>query len=319
MSPIGLGLAALGRPGYITVGHGADLGPDRRRDAMEQRAHAVLDAAYARGVRYFDVARSYGLAEEFLASWLARRMIPPRSVTVASKWGYAYTADWRVDAPTHEVKSHTLPVFTRQLNESRAILGEHLALYQIHSATRDSGVLDDASIVDALAHARHGGLHIGLTVSGPGQAETIWRALDVRRDGERVFDAVQATWNLLERSVEPAVSAAHDEGLGVIVKEALANGRLTLHGANAVPDERIAQLAREAARLDVSVDALALKSALVQPWADVVLSGAVTTWQLESNVGASAVVIPDEATVRLQALTMTSEEYWSERSALPWN
>ena len=25
--PIGLGLAALGRPGYLTLGHGADLGP----------------------------------------------------------------------------------------------------------------------------------------------------------------------------------------------------------------------------------------------------------------------------------------------------
>ena len=87
---------------------------------MEQHAHAVLDAAHARGVRYFDVARSYGLAEVFLASWLARRAIPPRSVTVGSKWGYTYTADWRVDAPAHEIKSHTLPVFTRQRAESRA-------------------------------------------------------------------------------------------------------------------------------------------------------------------------------------------------------
>jgi aryl-alcohol dehydrogenase-like predicted oxidoreductase len=25
VSPIGLGLAALGRPGYITLGHGSDL------------------------------------------------------------------------------------------------------------------------------------------------------------------------------------------------------------------------------------------------------------------------------------------------------
>ena len=31
------------------------------------------DAAYAAGVRYVDAARSYGLAEEFLAGWLAER------------------------------------------------------------------------------------------------------------------------------------------------------------------------------------------------------------------------------------------------------
>ena len=319
VSPIGLGLAALGRPGYITVGHAEDLGADRGRDAMEHGAHAVLDAAYARGIRYFDVARSYGLAEEFLASWLARRAIPPGSVTVGSKWGYTYTADWRVDAPTHEVKSHTLAACTRQLGESRAILGAHLALYQIHSATLDSGVLDDAPTIDALAEARSGGLRIGLTVSGPGQADTIWRALDVRRDGARVFDAVQATWNLLERSVEPAVSAAHAEGLGVIVKEALANGRLTTRGADAVRDARIDPLAREAERLGASIDALALASALAQPWADVVLSGAATPQQLESNVGASAVAIPNETSVALQALAMRSEDYWRERSALPWN
>jgi aryl-alcohol dehydrogenase-like predicted oxidoreductase len=319
VSPIGLGLAALGRPGYITVGHAEDLGSDRGRDAMERGAHAVLDAAYARGIRYFDVARSYGLAEEFLASWLARRAIPPGSVTVGSKWGYTYTADWRVDAPTHEVKSHTLPVFTRQLGESRAILGAHLALYQIHSATIESGVLDDASTIDALAEARSGGLRIGLTVSGPGQADTIWRALDVRRDGVRVFDAVQATWNLLERSVEAAVSAAHAEGLGIIVKEALANGRLTSRGANAVPDTRIGPLAREAERLGASVDALAFASALAQPWADVVLSGAATTWQLESNVSASSVSIPNETSVALQAVAMRSEDYWRGRSTLPWN
>jgi aryl-alcohol dehydrogenase-like predicted oxidoreductase len=238
---------------------------------------------------------------------------------VGSKWGYTYTADWRVDAPTHEVKNHTLPVFTRQLGESRAILGPHLALYQIHSATMESGVLDDASIIDALAEARSGGLRIGLTVSGPGQADTIWRALDVRRNGARVFDAVQATWNLLERSVEPAVSAAHAEGLGIIVKEALANGRLTPRGANAVRDARMDPLAREAERLGVTVDALALAAALAQPWADVVLSGAATPRQLESNVGATAVAIANETSVALQALAMTPEDYWRGRSALPWN
>jgi aryl-alcohol dehydrogenase-like predicted oxidoreductase len=49
----------------------------------------------------------------------------------------------------------------------------------------------------------------------------------MRVDGVRLFDAVQATWNLLEPSAGPALAEAHAAGLGVIVKEALANGRLT--------------------------------------------------------------------------------------------
>ena len=47
VSPIGLGLAALGRPGYINLGHAQDLSAGRDVAAMEHHAHAVLDAAWA--------------------------------------------------------------------------------------------------------------------------------------------------------------------------------------------------------------------------------------------------------------------------------
>jgi aryl-alcohol dehydrogenase-like predicted oxidoreductase len=80
---IGLGLAALGRPGYLNLGHGADLGSDRSVDALRRRAHAVLDVAYAGGVRAFDAARSYGRAEEFLGQWLDSRR--PQGVRVSSQ------------------------------------------------------------------------------------------------------------------------------------------------------------------------------------------------------------------------------------------
>ena len=72
VSRIGLGLAALGRPAYITSGREQDL-PDRSVAGMRTRTFSMLDAAYAAGVRYVDAARSYGRAEEFLAGWLAGR------------------------------------------------------------------------------------------------------------------------------------------------------------------------------------------------------------------------------------------------------
>src|ERR671934_1982739 len=92
VSPIGLGLASLGRPAYINLGHASDLAGRIGVREMEQNAHAVLDATYDAGIRYFDAARSYGKAEDFLASWIAARGLAPGAVTVASKWGYAYTA-----------------------------------------------------------------------------------------------------------------------------------------------------------------------------------------------------------------------------------
>src|ERR1700731_1113506 len=73
VSRVGLGLAALGRPGYINLGHADDLHRDYDVTAMERQTHAVLDEAWRLGVRYFDAARSYGDAERFLASWLSGR------------------------------------------------------------------------------------------------------------------------------------------------------------------------------------------------------------------------------------------------------
>src|SRR5918996_3402295 len=228
VTPIGLGLAALGRPAYIDLGRDDDLGgpDDRSIEAMRTRAHAVLDAAFELGVRYFDAARSYGLAEEFLGSWLDLRRLGRNDVTVGSKWGYTYVGDWRMDADVPEVKDQSASMLRRHIEESREWLGDRLALYQIHSATLESAVLEDAEVLDELTrlHEKHG-LVIGITTSGPRQAETIRRALEVGGSGAAPFVAVQATWNVLETSAGPALADAHDAGWGILVKEAMANRR----------------------------------------------------------------------------------------------
>src|SRR5262249_51638225 len=161
------------------------------------------------GVRYFDAARSYGRAEEFLGSWLIARRFAPDQVAIGSKWGYTYTAGWKVEADKHEVKEHTLPVLKRQCGESRDWLGNHLDPHQIHSATLDSGVLDDRSVLEELARLRDGGLVIGLSLSGAQQSDTLRKAMTIRIGGRAVFQCVQATWNLLETSAGPALSEAH--------------------------------------------------------------------------------------------------------------
>jgi aryl-alcohol dehydrogenase-like predicted oxidoreductase len=300
VSPIGLGLAALGRPGYINLGRADDLPPpaDRSVEAMEAACHAVLDAAWAAGVHYLDAARSYGRAEAFLASWLAARNRQPGELTVGSKWGYTYTGGWRVDAERHEVKDHSAATLRRQWRETRELLGHFVGLYQIHSATLDSGVLDDDEVLDELAGLRDAGLAVGLSLSGPGQAATLARARAVERDGVPLFATVQATWNLLEPSAGPALAEAHDAGMAVIVKEALANGRLTGRGDRPVGD------------------ATALAAAMAQPFADVVLSGAATVDQLRSNLAALAVTDPLEAVAGVPAEAPAG--YWEHRSRLPW-
>ncbi|MCT2583607.1 aldo/keto reductase [Actinophytocola gossypii] len=298
----GLGLAALGRPAYINVGRG-ELPADRSVEAMRAATWAVLDDAYAAGVRWVDVARSYGRAEEFLAGWLDART--PADVTVSSKWGYAYVGDWRVDAPVHEVKEHSLARFTAQWAESRALLGERLALYQVHSLTPDSPLFDDLPLQDALAALP---VRVGFSTSGPRQADTVRRALALERHGRPVFTAVQSTWNVLEPSVGDALLEARSSGAHVLVKEALANGRLAV--------DPPAPLAAVAERDDVGPDAVALAAALTRPWVDTVLLGPAGPGQLRSNL--AALRVPDP-TADLAGLVLAPEAYWADRAALSWS
>lgn len=305
VSPLGLGLAALGRPAYLNLGHAGDLAGKTDAAGLERNLHAVLDAAHAAGVRYLDAARSYGNAERFLASWLERRGLHPGEVTVGSKWNPRRHAATKTGQTAPAGRNPFVTTLHRQLEETRALLGDHLCLYQIHSVRLESGVLEDQSVLDELERLRDSGLAIGLSVRGPKQAEAIERALELGR-----FDSVQATWNLLERSAGPALAQAHAAGLSVIVKEALANGRLTARGD-------VAMLVEAARQRDTTPDALALAAALTQPWAGVVLSGAATVETFRSNAEALDVEYDRQLDERLGILVEEPDAYWSTRSRLP--
>jgi len=273
---------------------------------MRRRSEAVLDAAFDAGVRYVDVARSYGFAECFLAGWLARRRLSPADIAVGSKWGYTYVGGWRLHAERHEVQDLSASAFARQLEESRALLGTHLSLYQVHSATRQNGVLSSPEVLDALRRAREGGLSVGVTVTGPDQASAIDDAIELG-----LFDAVQATWNLLEPSSGVALARANAAGLTVIIKEAVANGRLTSSG------DQPALLAAADDR-GVTADALAISAALAQPWAGVVLSGAVSVDMLHQNLAATTAGWTDDLAQLADRLAREPNVYWTERSQRSW-
>jgi aryl-alcohol dehydrogenase-like predicted oxidoreductase len=314
---VGIGLAAVARPAYITSGRAADLGEHRSVEELRARTDAVLDAAYAAGIRYLDVARSYGRAEEFLAGWLSEHP-EIHDVVVGSKWGYRYVGDWRVDAAVHEVKDHSLAAFTEQLAETAALLGPRLDVYHVHSATVDTGVLDDAELHRALAGLRDRGVRVGVSTSGPAQADAVRRALEVQVDGRPLFTSVQSTWNLLEQSAGPALAEAADAGARVIVKEAVANGRLAPGGPDTPAPDTPAPVTAMAAELGLPLDQLAIAAALAQPWAWCVLSGGVDAAQVESNAAAAAASLPAEALERVAELAEPPADYWSARSARPW-
>ncbi|MBE1535669.1 aldo/keto reductase [Actinomadura algeriensis] len=308
MRRLGIGLAAVGRPAYINVGRAEELPLNRGVDDLRRATWDLLDAAYAAGIRWMDAARSYGRAEEFLGGWLEDRA--PHNVTVSSKWGYAYVGDWDIEAPVHELKEHSLARYRSQYAETRTLLGDRLSVYQVHSLTMDSTLFKDVRLQAAIAEAAAEGVRVGFSTSGPEQAETIRRAMALQVSGQRLFSTVQSTWNILETSAEEALREAHTDGLHVILKEVMANGKLAL---------RPPMAARTVAFENrVQPDALAIAAALSRPWADTVLIGAVSPAQLEANLRAMGVSLDERELRVLARLSVPPERYWSERSTLPW-
>ena len=326
---MGLGMAALGRPGYINLDRHEIFGEASTRsvERMQAQADQVMDALFASSsssavtgnLPWLDCARSYGLSEKFVGDYLSSHHVSPKDVYVSSKWGYSYVADFNVSLPPgapHEVKDHSTENFLRQLQETDQHLGDYLDLYQIHSATFESGILTDERAHRALADCKaKRGWRMGLSVSGPQQGDVICHALEVKVDNQRLFDAVQCTYNVLEQAPAAALRQAHEAGMDVIIKEGLANGRALCNPV----------IQRYAAKMMCQPDQLALGCILAQPFAPHVLSGAVTASQLTSNLQALNLVeklLDNESKILdeiMEACVVNSDEYWTERAALAWN
>ena len=317
VSRIGLGLAALGRPGYINLGHAEDFKNARVKEAMQSRCTEMLNRALELGINYFDAARSYGLAENFLADWLIK--YSPENIVIGSKWGYKYTANWKVEVSVHEVKEHSLTNLKNQAVESNAILGNYLNIYHIHSATLESGVLDNNEVLDELWKMKETGLIIGLSVSGPKQAEIIEKALSIKNNNILLFGSLQATYNILESSAEASLRKAHDLGLGIIIKEGVANGRLTNRNSEPNFQDKKEVIQHIARNHQTDMDAISLAFILSKPWVNIVLSGASTIQQLESNCQADKIVLTERDLLQLHALAEETDYYWETRKALTWN
>jgi len=227
----------------------------------------------------------------------------------------AYVADWNVSlekGKPHEVKNHSTENFLKQVEESAELLGEYINLYQIHSATFESGILTDKKVHEALSKCKdERGWAIGLSVSSPKQKDVLREAMDIKSTTKAespLFDSVQCTFNLLEQRPAEALQEAHDQGMDIIIKEGLANGRVLNHPS----------VIDYAKRLSCQPDQLALGFILAQPFEPRVLSGAVTPEQLESNWKARDVsnkLKNDPALMKEIAAkcVMDSEEYWAEK------
>lgn len=314
-NPIGLGTAAIGRPQYINIRQEATTAFSLA--SFRQKGIATLDEAYAQGVRYFDTAPGYGMAEELLIDWLATKDDP--TIELATKWGYTYVANFDPQATQHEVKEHSLAKLNEQWLQSQQLLPA-LTSYQIHSATFATGVLENQAILERLAElkALHG-LHIGLSTTGANQREVLEKSLSVEVAGQPLFDLFQVTFNIFDQSLASLIQEANAAGKRVVIKEGLANGRIFTNTNYPHYQAAYEQLAKLAQKYEVGVDAVALRFCLDSIPVFKVLSGAAQDNHLHGNLLANTFRLREEEVKTLQTLAVNRNAYWAERKQLAWN
>lgn len=313
---IGLGLAALGRPEYINIR--TDNSIDKSEEAFKNNTFSVLDEAYKLGIRYFDTAPSYGKGEDFLQEWNAINNYS--DVVLGSKWGYTYVANWELGFEgKHEVKEHSLEKLIEQWEVSKQML-PNLNYYQVHSATFESGILENKAALNQLYQIKkETGLHIGITTSGANQKEVIAAALKVKVNNDALFDSFQVTYNIFEQSTFSILKTVLDTGKSVIIKEALANGRVFQNEKFQRYSEAYKTLNQLSKKYEVGVDAIALRFVIDSLEPKYVLSGASNKIQLTQNLKALNFNLTSEELKLLKTLKTIPEAYWDERSGLNWN
>lgn len=312
---IGLGTAAIGRPQYININQG-DKEPFSL-SVFRQKGIKMLDYAYDSGIRYYDTAPGYGLAEQLLIDWAKEKNDP--SITVATKWGYTYVASFDPKAKVHEVKEHSLNKLNEQWEASKQLL-PFLRYYQIHSATFESGVLENDAVLERLFQLKEeSNIKVGLTTTGSNQAEVLQKGIDVHYKGNQLFEVFQCTYNVLDQSIYKLGRQIISDRKQLVLKEVLANGRLFPNAAYPGYQHLYKKLEVLSKKYEVGVDSINLQFCLAKLAGAIVLSGANKPEYLALNLRAMEFQLSPQEIDEITQFKTAPKLYWEERKQLTWN
>jgi aryl-alcohol dehydrogenase-like predicted oxidoreductase len=313
--PIGLGMAAIGRPQYINLRQEAVA--ESSLESFQQNGFEVLNTAYDQGIRYFDTAPGYGMAEQLLIKWIQKK--DDVNIEIATKWGYTYTANFDPNAIRHEIKEHSLKKLNEQWEQSKNLL-PFLTTYQIHSATLESGVLDNPDVLKRLYEMKESHrLRIGVTTTGINQTEVLKKALAIQVEQQPLFDTFQVTYNILDQSIATVLHELGQRNNRIIIKEALANGRLFPNSHYPRYEKLYKTLRKMAKKYAVGIDAIGLRFCLDSVSPFVVLSGASRPGHLSDNLKAVDFTLEALDLEALKSYRISPADYWAERKNLGWN
>jgi voltage-dependent potassium channel beta subunit len=294
----GIKVSALGLGGWTTFG-----------DSVKDRAivRNVIGAARERGVNFFDMADAYARGESERMMGEALKPFPRHTLVLASKVFRPMSDDVNDRGLS---RKHILEA----VDKSLARIGtDYLDIYFCHRDDPETPVEETVRAMDDLIHA--GRILYWGTSEWP--VAKIEEALSIA--GSSLYRPVveQSQYNLLSRArIEGELGdLVRRRSLGLTIWGPLASGLLTGKYDGGVPEgsrlsrlnaqrdqwyreelvERVRRFKRVADDLAATRSEVALAWLLGRPGVSSVITGAVTVEQLETNLTAIDLVIPDAA------------------------
>jgi aryl-alcohol dehydrogenase-like predicted oxidoreductase len=207
VSPIGLGTTKLGRNTDVKYPAPFELPSDKQVEEL-------LEAALELGVNLIDTAPAYGESESRLGRFLAAQRA---RWVLCTKCG----EDYQRGRSTYDFSAAAL---SRSVDISlQRLRTDYVDVLLLHSDGRDLEILKRSDAVESLGRLKAGGKAraVGISAKTP---EGITAALPL-------LDVVMAPFSARDRSLEPALARAHDQGVGTLAIKGLFSGHLEPAGA----------------------------------------------------------------------------------------
>ena len=138
-------------------------------------------------------------------------------------------------------------------------------------------------------------------------------------DGEPIFDLFQVTYNFLDQSLKEMLAELISQNKSIVVKEAMANGRIFRNERYPNYNEMYSILDNLSKKYNVGIDAISLKYCEQTITNSIVLSGASNTKQLTENLKMNSFSLSFDDIEILNSFKTAPESYWIERKKLQWN
>ncbi|MBE7512150.1 MAG: aldo/keto reductase family protein [Anaerolineales bacterium] len=302
----GMKVSAISFGGWINYGEGK---------VAEDTAKEVVEAAYANGINYFDLADVYGRGEAEKQMGAVLKKYPRHTLVIATK------VFWPMSDDVNDQGLSRKHIF-ESIDKSLQRLGtDYVDIYFCHRPDPDTPMIETIRAMDDLVRMGKV-LYWGTSVWSGAQ---IREALDIcAKGGYYPPQTDQPQYSMVWRDAveKDVLPVAEPNGMGLVVFSPLAQGLLTGKYDSGLPED--SRFAREgwvrerfltetnvnkvkalkpiADDLGITRSQLALAWILRQPGVSSAIIGATKVAQLEDNVAAANVTLTPEVITRIEAV-----------------